>query len=45
MLASNPNGILQNKPEMVFVAVVDPIQVDKTLVPGAKTSTMDPKFE
>jgi hypothetical protein len=32
-------------PEMVFVAVFDPIQADKMLVPGANVSTHVPKFE
>lgn len=31
-------------PEMVLVAVFEPIQVDKILKPGAKTSTQVPQL-
>lgn len=32
-------------PEIVFTAVVEPIQADVMLVPGARISTPAPKFE
>ena len=35
-------GVAIEVPEMLFVAVVEPIQVEVTPVPGAKISTTEP---
>jgi len=38
-------GVAIEVPEIVLVAVEEPIQAEVTLLPGSNTSTQDPKFE